>query len=126
MDKAELKVLEITSQLDPAYVAEVVDMVGVKAWLLVPMEEGALLCVVVALSSSLYNLVKMLAPADKEMICQDGVAPLDITEIPPGTSKVIGEINLLKASLNKTNKAQWATSKVNKADSNQAIETAVP
>jgi hypothetical protein len=68
----------------------------------------------------------MLAPADKEMICQDGVAQLDTTEIPPGTSKAIGEINLLKASLNKINKAQWATSKVNKADSNQAIETAVP
>ncbi len=126
MDKAKLKVLEITSQLDPAYVVEVVDMVGVKAWLLVPMEEGALLCVVVALSSSLCNLVKMLAPADKEMICQDGVAQLDITEIPPGTSKAIGEISLLKASLSKTNKAQWATSKVNKADFNQAIETAVP
>ena len=122
MDKP--KPQEIMPRLAPACVAEAVAMVGVKAWLWVPMEEAAPLCAVVALSSSPCNRVQILALADKEMICQDVVARLDTIETPPETLKAIGEINLPKAKLNKINKVPWATSRVNKVGFNQVIATA--
>jgi hypothetical protein len=124
-DKAKLKALEIISQLVLAYVAEAVDMVEVKAWLSVPMDEVAQLCVVVARSNSLCNLVLMPQQVDKAMICRDEVAPLDTIETLRATSRATGEINRLKASLNKINKAQWATSRASKADSNLVIAIVV-
>jgi hypothetical protein len=125
MDKAKLRALEIICQLVLAYVAKAVDMAGVKAWLSVPMEEVALLCGVGAPSNFLCNLALMLQLVDKATICRDEAAPLDTIETRRATSKAIGEISLLKASLNKINRAQWATSKASKVDSNLAIAIAV-
>jgi hypothetical protein len=96
-------------------------MVGVKAWLSVLMEEVAQLSAVVARSNFLCNPALMLQLADKAAICRDEAALLDIIETLRATSKAIGEINLLKASLNKINRAQWATSRASKVDFNQAI-----
>jgi len=82
MDKAKLKALEIISQRVLAYVAEAADMAGVKAWLSAPMEEVARLCVW-WLFHFLCKLAQKLQPVGQAMICRDGVALLDTTELFP-------------------------------------------
>jgi hypothetical protein len=124
MDKVRLKAQETMFLLVPAYVAEAVDMVEVRVWLLVSMDEVVQLCVVADLSNFLQcKLPQMLELEDKATICRGEVAPPDTIETLLGTLKAIGETNQPKASLNKINRAQWATSRASsKVDSNLVIE----
>jgi hypothetical protein len=72
------------------------------------------------------RLPRMLELEDKVAICRDEVDLQDIIGTHLVTSRAIGETNLLKANLNKTNKAQWATSKASsKVDSNLVIAIGV-
>jgi hypothetical protein len=125
MGKAKLRVPEITFQPVLAYVAEAVDMVGVKAWLSVPTEEVAQLCVVAAPSNSLCNQAQMLQLAGRVLICRGEEAPLDTIEILRATSKAIGETNQVQANPNKISRVQWATFRASKLDSNLVIAIVV-
>jgi hypothetical protein len=125
MGKAKLRVPEITSQPVLAYVAEAVGMVGVKAWLSVPMEEVVQLCVVAAPSNSLCNQAQMPQLADRALICRDEAAPLDTIEILRATSKATGETSQAQANLNKISRAQWVTFRASKLDFNLVIAIVV-
>ena len=126
-DKARRKALETMYLLAPAYVAEAADMVEVRVWLLVSMDEVVQLCVVVVPSNfHQCKLPQMLELEDKVATCRDEVDPLDTIGTHLVTSRAIGETNLLKANHNKISKAQWATSKAsNKVDSNLVIAIGV-
>jgi len=94
------------------HAAEAADMDEARAWQ--SMVGVVQLCVVVALSNFLpCKLHPMLVPRDRATTSRDVEAPLDTTDNPRETLRVIGETSL-KAKLRlKTSKVPWATSKVN-------------
>lgn len=108
-----------------ASVVGAADMVGVKAWLSVPMAEVAQRYAVADHSNSHQcKQPQMLELADKPT-SKDVVALLVTTDNHLETLKAIGETNQLKAKhLSKISKVRWVISKVNKVASSLVIATA--